>query len=396
MRIKSILTHQLSLKIIALVLTLLLWSYVYFVFGVRIVKNITLPVQLVNISENYIAQSDHQFIEVLFSAPANMIDEAEKNIRAVIDLGGYSSGSFKRNPDISHPEKVIIENISPAVVEVTIEQIISKEISIRPQIKGEPLKGNMLGTIELNPEFIVVRGPESTINNIAEATVTIDVTGANADLFSSIEVSITDHEQKSIDNVEINQRIIKVHVPVVSSNVSKIVPVVPRFQGAPAFRVDSVEIVPPLVTLKGHGSVLETITSALTEEIDISGLAKSTTFTVKLKKIENVFFEPPDQTFEVTITLKEDAETVFHEIPLRVIDLPEHLDIRLHEEFVRVRLYGPKNILEQLSINEAWVDGSKLTIGKQEVPVFIHQLPPEIIVHIYPSEITLEVFEKKA
>jgi YbbR domain-containing protein len=395
-RLKLWLSHNFALKCTSVLLALMLWSYIFFVFGVRIEKKITIQIQFTNISEQYLVQVDQNYIEVRFSAPANAIDQAEKNIRAVIDMAGYSSGSYAKEPILSFPRGIVIENISPSIMEVKLEQIVSREILVRPQLKGELMKGNIMGNIDLNPEYVIVKGPENQVNQITEAVVTIDISNANADIFSSIEAVLLNQQQEIIDNLEINQRIIKVYVPVISSNVSKIVPIIPRFKGNPLFRIKSVQIIPPLVTLRGNGAVLESITSAYTEAIAIEGLKESGTFNLVLAPIADVLLDIPEGGYQIQIQLEEDIEVVFNEVSIKILHLSKDLEAYFLEDKIQVRLYGPKDILSKITKLEAVIDASKWSIGEHLGKIELLQLPGEIIAHIFPQKIKVKVIEKNS
>lgn len=395
-KIKLWLSHNFALKCTALFLTLFLWIYIFFVFGVRIEKKITIQVQFTNISEQYHVQVEQKNIEVRFSAPANSIEQAEKSIRAVIDMTGYSSGAYTKEPILTYPRGIVIESISPSMLDVKLEQIISREVLVRPQLKGELMKGNVMGSIDLNPENITVRGPESQVNQIMEARVTIDISNANADIFSSIEVVLVDAQQEAIDNLEINQRIIKVYVPVISSNVSKIVPIVPRFQGKSLYRIKSVQITPPLVTIRGNGATLEGISSVFTEAINIDGLKETSTFKLILTPIPDVVIDIPETGYQIQIQVEEDIEIVFDSVSLKIINLAKDLESSFQGEGVQIRLFGPKSILSKITKLEAVIDASQWSVGEHIGEIELLQLPKEIIAHIFPRTIKVKVIEKNS
>ncbi len=394
--LKSWLSHQLALKCIALVVSLLLWSYVYFVFGARTVKSITLQVQFVNVSDQYVLSADPAFVEVLFSAPAHAMDQLEKGIRASIDLAGYSSGTFKRKPQITFSKGVEVENITPPLVEVSLEKLISKDFKLHPQIKGEPAKGNVMGSIELVPEYVIVRGPESIVNLISEALVPIDISNANADIFSSIEAVLLDQNAKPIENVELNQRIIKVHVPVINSNISKVIPIIPRFIGTPMGRIASVELIPPLVTLRGNGSVLENINSVSTEDININNIKDTAILPFKIVIPPETSLENPDQSFEIRITIEDETEKVFTLNKVTFRNLPDSLELIWLDESIQIRLYGPRSILNSITSLEAWVDVSQLAPGEHLLSFNLLSIPKEIIVHRFPQKIRIKVNKKNS
>lgn len=395
-KIKIWLSHNFALKSTALFLTLFLWIYIFFVFGVRIEKKITIQVQFTNISEQYHVQVDQKNIEVRFSAPANSIEQVEKSIRAVIDMAGYSSGSYTKEPILSYPRGIAIVNISPSMLEVKLEQIVSREVLVRPQLKGELMKGNIMGSIDLNPENIIVRGPESLVNQIMEARVTIDISNANADIFSSIEAVLVNDQQEPIDNLEINQRIIKVYVPVISSNVSKIVPIVPRFQGKPLYRIKSVQITPPLVTIRGNGAILENISSVFTEAVNIEGLKESSTFQLVIAPIPDVVLDIPETGYQIQIQVEEDIEIEFDSVSIKIINLGKDLESSFQAEGIQVRLYGPKSILNKITKLEAVIDASKWSAGEHYGEIELLQLPQEIIAHVFPRKIKVKVMEKNS
>lgn len=395
-KIKIWLSHNFALKSTALFLTLFLWIYIFFVFGVRIEKKITIQVQFTNISEQYHVQVDQKNIEVRFSAPANSIEQVEKSIRAVIDMAGYSSGSYTKEPILSYPRGIAIVNISPSMLEVKLEQIVSREVLVRPQLKGELMKGNIMGSIDLNPENIIVRGPESLVNQIMEARVTIDISNANADIFSSIEAVLVNDQQEPIDNLEINQRIIKVYVPVISSNVSKIVPIVPRFQGKPLYRIKSVQITPPLVTIRGNGAILENISSVFTEAVNIEGLKESSTFQLVIAPIPDVVLDIPETGYQIQIQVEEDIEIEFDSVSIKIINLGKNLESSFQAEGIQVRLYGPKSILNKITKLEAVIDASKWSAGEHYGEIELLQLPQEIIAHVFPRKIKVKVMEKNS
>lgn len=395
-KIKVWLSHNFALKCTALFLTLFLWIYIFFVFGVRIEKKITIQVQFTNISEQYHVQVDQKNIEVRFSAPANSIEQVEKSIRAVIDMTGYSSGSYTKEPILSYPRGIAIVSISPSMLEVKLEQIISREVLVRPQLKGELMKGNIMGSIDLNPENIIVRGPESQVNQIMEARVTIDISNANADIFSSIEAVLVNDQQEPIDNLEINQRIIKVYVPVISSNVSKIVPIVPRFQGKPLYRIKSVQITPPLVTIRGNGAILENISSVFTEAVNIEGLKESSTFQLVIAPITDVVLDIPETGYQIQIQVEEDVEIVFDSVSIKIINLGKDLESSFQAEGIQVRLYGPKSILNKITKLEAVIDASQWSAGEHYGEIELLQLPHEIMAHVFPRKIKVKVMEKNS
>ena len=226
--------------------------------------------------------------------------------------------------------------------------------------------------------------------------VNIDISNANADIFSSIEVILINEQQELIDNLEINQRIIKVYVPVISSNVSKIVPIVPRFQGKPLYRIKSVQITPPLVTIRGNGAILEGISSAFTEAVNIDGLKESSTFNLVLTPIAEVILDIPESGYKIQIQVEEDVEMIFDAVNLKIVNLSKGLEAIFQNEGIQIRLYGPKSILSKITKLETIIDASQWSAGEHLGEIELLQLPGEIISHIFPQKIKVKVIEKNS
>ena len=76
-----------------------------------------------------------------------------------------------------------------ASLKINIEDVLSKNYSLIINPEGSVAEGYLLGQITLNPSYITVRAPESVIERIAEAVVTVDIEG----LSENTTLSCTPH-----------------------------------------------------------------------------------------------------------------------------------------------------------------------------------------------------------
>ena len=76
-----------------------------------------------------------------------------------------------------------------ASLKINIEDVLSKNYSLIINPEGSAAEGYLLGQITLNPSYITVRAPESVIERIAEAVVTVDIEG----LSENTTLSCTPH-----------------------------------------------------------------------------------------------------------------------------------------------------------------------------------------------------------
>ena len=106
--IKKAITNNLGLKIFALILSILLWCYIYFVYGAKINKTASIQVQVTNVPQDLSVSLSNNYIDVVFAAPVRIIEQVEKNIRIVMDLSGIGPGTFTRKINVEAPKEEII------------------------------------------------------------------------------------------------------------------------------------------------------------------------------------------------------------------------------------------------------------------------------------------------
>ena len=81
---------------------------------------------------------------------------------------------------------VTVKRQSVSFIKLTVEDIITKEFGIQLYTEGTPGDGYLVVEGDnyaiLEPSTVIITGPESQINNLEEAFVTVDVDGAQEDV----------------------------------------------------------------------------------------------------------------------------------------------------------------------------------------------------------------------
>lgn len=389
MNIKKAITNNLSLKIFAFLLSVSLWLYVYFVYGAGINKTSSFQIQTTNIPQDLSVSLSDKYIDVTFRAPMRIIDQVEKNMRVVIDLSNIGPGTFKRKIELSYPKEVEIIQIIPEEIEITVEKIVSKEFKIRGVIKGVIPSGNALGIPEITPSITTIQGTESVINTIKDVIIEINVDDVSSDIYGSSEVIVIGKDNKPIEGITISNRIVNFHLPILSSNITKVVPVLPTFIGNARFAITEVVVSPEIVKIIGNGEFVGKVNSLETEAINVEGLAKDSTFHVKLKIPEGIISEP--DTVEVKVKVEEIITKILNDVNVNILNLKEDLKVSLDTETVQISISGRKSIIESIDLVEAQIDLKGFDIGEYKIKIQIKGIPDTVLLRIYPEEAIVKI-----
>ena len=389
MNIKKAITNNLGLKIFALFLSMLLWLYIYYVYGAKINKTASIQVQVINVPQDLSVSLSDNYINVTFAAPVRIIEQVEKNIRIVMDLSNIGPGTFKRKINIDAPKEAEIISLNPDEIEITVEKIITKEFPIRGVMNGKVANGNIVGTPEITPQVVTVQGIESIVNSIKEAIVEINIEDATSDIYGSSEVKLINKFNEPIEDLIISSRIANFHVPIISSDVTKFVPVIPEFNGHSKLAIRGVKITPEIVKITGKGEAISKISSIETEPINIDDLSENISVNAKLKTPESIKIEPSSVTVEITV--EEEITVSFDNVSVKTINLQEGLKASLDFEDVKVVITGRKSIVENIKSVEAQIDLKGLNAGEYMLRVTIKNIPNSILVRIYPEKINVKI-----
>jgi len=387
--IKKAISNNLSLKILALILSILLWFYIYFVYGAKINKTASIQVQLINVPQDLSVNLSSNYIDVVFAAPVRIIEQVEKNIRIVMDLSGIGPGTFTRKINVEAPKEAEIISINPDEIEITIERIITKEFSIRGVINGSVANGNIIGKPEIIPQVVTVQGVESIVNSVKEAIVEINVDGATSDIYGSSEIKLINKSNERIEDLIMSSRIASFHVPVISSDLTKFVPVIPKFKGYPKLAIKEVKITPQIVKITGKGEIISKISSIETEPINIDGLSENISINNNLILPEGLKVEPI--SVKVEITVEAEITVAFDNVLVKTINLKDGLKASLDVETVKIVITGRSSIVENVKSLEAQLDLNGLDTGEYILSVSIKNIPNSIYIRIYPEKINVKI-----
>ncbi len=382
-------SRNLSLFLIALLLAFFFWAVATESEDPTQVRTFAtpIPVEIRDLNEDMAAYgAEDARVRVEIRAPRSVWDNLRaEDIRAYIDMSDAVTGTMEVPVEIRLAvSPASVTNITPQIIEVTVEHIAEKEVTIRTQVDGRPALGYMVRETEIAPTMVRVRGPETQVRRVMEGRISISIEGRQSDLRSDYVPTLVNEDGDVISDLEIVPGSVTVHVAIAQWLNTREVPINPTLVGQPAFgyRIANIEIDPQVVTVWGRSDLLNANATLQTEPIDYEGITQTLQSSVTLRLPSGLQLLTGQPVVTVTLSVEAIRSGVTLEITPTIEGLQPNLQADIEVDYIIVILSGPISAMEQLGTTDvtAVLDLSGLRPGD-------YSLIPQIDV---PNEITIE------
>lgn len=344
-------------------------------------------------------------VQVAISGPATSLSElATGDFAAIIDLSDVPFGEQEVPIQIDF-EHDLVDVLSqfPASTEIQMEQIISRDVPVVVDIRGEVARGHSRGEPSVVPLTIQVTGPASRVDQLAEARVTAFLDNTREEVNISRRPTFYDLQGNAanVSGLTLSADTVEVIIPVDELAGFAEKPITVDWVGDPAagYRLLNVSVEPDSVLVTGRPTQLELLSRLETEPIDITGLTETFRNQVILDLPDGVTLVESQPVF-VTVEIQAiQSSSVVRRVP-EIRALAGGLTATVDPEEVRVFLFGPLPVLDSLSEDDVRVtlDLLNLGIGTHLVEPFVtvsagdieirsHQ--PEFVTVIITNAITM-------
>ncbi len=291
-------TNNWALKLFSLAAAFFLWLFVMTVENPEDQKVFyNIPVRLVNTE---LLEDENMVYEVLDETDVvpRVTITAKKSVRDELSSGDIIAEADFSNLTVTNTVEIRfysqryndqISDIkgSAEILKLNIERKRTKRLELQANTVGDVAENYMIYAVSPDQNRIEISGPESVINRISSAVVTVDVTESSGTISTYSDVKLYDAEQKEIpkDNLTMNTRTVRVKVEILNV---KTVPVIYEASGTPAngylltgeisSSADSVEIA-------GSKDALDSIHAITIPEdaLDVTGYAENYFASVNIK-----------------------------------------------------------------------------------------------------------------
>lgn len=404
--------RNLTVKILALFISILLWSYVRSEVNPNIIREFRgIDVEVINervLNEKglVVIEPKNIKISVKISGRRNDVNSIElKDIEAQVDLLEATRGTQKIPIEVNVPFRVELENISSRYVTFEIDSLVTVEKEVNLNFLGAN-KEYSVNKSEVTPKTIKISGPSSLTNKISKVIVDVNVDKITSDDIIKLPIKIVDDKLKEIKGLKTNIDMVNVSISLLNS---KQVPIKPRVIGIldEEYTLNNINVSPNTVTIRGLEEDLKDINEIETEEINLGDIKEDKNLNVNLKVPERVIIDGDKKTANIKITLKkqnqdlEEVSEIEKELTLTIEDVkPENLKEGLKISFedetnksIDIKLRGDKGILENLNkegINLS-IDLNNLEEGTHELEIKASTIDNLDIVNISPNLVKVKI-----
>lgn len=338
--LKKWFTHNLLLKIAALVIALLLWFIFYSEADPITQGTFRVNVEVQHLDEflsdgHYVSLEDEEDIsqlqlDVVLSARSSVLEqlrdlEVSSFIHVYVDLYELEGSTSNRLmihyemlPGIYYNRFNFVELRNQSYYIVTVDDSSTKEIEVQYEISGMPEDGYMFlvgdEEIQISPETITITGPSTQLEEVAYGKVRARVSGATANVNSTNDIVLYNSNDEVIDNTSgaITKSVEEASVFVPIYMVKTVELKAPRIEGSVpngyeyasdlAVSVDQIEIY-------GQESVLNRIEEITLPSIDLSEITSDYSETLDLNEVLQALY--PDNEVRLTENSASEVQVTF-------------------------------------------------------------------------------------
>ncbi len=330
-------------------------------------------------------------VELTLRAPQSVWDQLTArpdDVRAILDLSGLSAGEHKVGIQIQisvRPVRIVSAN--PSSVTVSLEPLITRTLPLQSSLSGPPAIGYQAGSLSVDPQQVVLAGPKSAVSRVSHVRVVVDITGIREALDETLPVQALDQNNVPVTDLTIQPDSAHVTLPITRQGGFRdlAVKVIVRGQVANGYRLDSISVSPPVVTVYSSNPDLVNALPGVveTQPLDLSEAKDNVTLRVPLNLPGGVS-AVGDQTvvIQAGISPIQSSLTISGQ-QVEIAGLPGNLNAQISPESVDVILSGPLPVLNSLSRQDVHV-----TVDVTGLAAGSYQLTPTV--QILASDVTVE------
>ena len=351
-----------------------------------------IPIEIVGQDPSLVITGDiPQQVELTLRAPQSvwekMLTEGS-DIRAILDLSGLSDGVHTLEIQIQIPTRPVrIESAMPRTATVTLEPLDTQTFPIDLSISGEPAIGYQAGDPSLEPNEVVVSGPQSQVKQVAQVRALINLAGARESVDQTVSVQAVDENNQVVVGLGINpaETLLKIPVSQQGGYRDLAVKVVVQGQVASGYRLANITVFPPVVTVySGDPTLVNSLPGVLeTQPLDLEDANDELTTRLGINLPEGVSLVG-EQTVLVRVNVSpiQSSLTISNKA-IEIEGLPAGWYAQPAPDNVDVILSGPLPLLDTLSPQEV-----RVIVDVTDLDEGAHQLTPKIDVLV--SDINVE------
>lgn len=402
---------NLTAKIFALIIAVILWSYVMGEVNpdiTREFKNITVDyINTSSLDDNglVILEPKEATVNVKVTGKKSEIKKFIDNnisISAKADLSNVEVGKNHIPIDlkiINNISNVRLSDYQPREIIFEIDEMTEEEKEVILELEGELKENYIVGDFKLDPTRVTIKGPKSYVNKINKLVARVDITGRDEDMNKSVNIEALDIDGRPVRNIVKNPNMINISIPIIKKE-SASINLKTTGELENRYSITDLSIEPSTVSLNIKDKNIE-VNSINTLPINIIDFIGKDQIEAKLDLPEGVELENPNQKVIIRYKIIErGSKTLVYKL--------ENLDISNLDENLRYNLEENDGLEDiKIVIDENYQDIEKIEAGDlklilnlegleegiHEVGLNIEGIDPKYIKSIFPDKVKVKIEE---
>ena len=188
-------TYNIGTKLISVLLAFILWGIVLGSRNIEVIKEI--PIELITPSDVMPSSEVPEKIAFRLSGPKaflrSILDRRDEPIK--VNLMGVKPAlvTYRFFADnIRVPIGVKVMSVTPTAILIKLESVKMKDVPVRVETRGVLPEGYRLAQVNVNPEIVRLKGPESKIESVSEvSTVPIDISSLKRNFEKDVNLDLS-------------------------------------------------------------------------------------------------------------------------------------------------------------------------------------------------------------
>ena len=370
--------NDLTIKIFALIIAIILWSYVMSEVNPKRTAEYKIDVSFSNVTSLerqglVVLEPKDVSIKVTISGRrSDVIKVSEEDIVAKVDLDGYKEGNVKVPVYVDVPNTVEVVDYTPKEILFKFDKLVRRDSPVIVKTTGESPKGYTLGEPEVKPQSVYIEGPRSWVSSVSEVVALVNITDITEDINVTVPIKLVDDEGNDVRGVEKEQNVVDIFIPVYQT---KKVPIELQTEGQlPAnYEILDISIKPSTIEIKGKKEDLIGINSIKTKPIDINELIDNRNVVLDLEIPEKVGLTNPNQKVTITLNIDESKTKTFqytlNDVNIRNLDSQLNVDEEELNKPFEVTIGGSSSKIDLLNKENLTIELDLLGLKEGTHPV---------------------------
>jgi len=322
-------------------------------------------------------------VAITYRAPSEVpVVLSSESFRATVDLAEYD---MARAPDPqvlpieveSLVEGVQVLDRDPQTVTVELDQLATKTVPVEVDYGQVPAELEV-DDERVAPDEVEVRGAASLVARVDRAVARVLIDESGIGVHRSVTLEPVDLDGQPVEGVDVEPEAVQIDIDVQAVETNKTVPVRPDIGGipAPGFALESLDVDPTTVTLRGLPDLLTGIEEVLTEPLNIDGASDTATFDAELVLPDGVRLFSRDSVVTVTATIGPSVSSRTFVVGVVCEGAGDNACLPRLDQLT-VTLSGPGEALGALSADDVTptLDASGLAPGSYDLTPTLPGLP---------------------